>query len=292
MFRGTYTAIVTPFKDRALDEAALSRLVEWQIESGISGIVPVGTTGESPTLDNAEHNRAIELTVQAARGRCKVIGGTGSNSTSEAISLTAAAQKAGADGALLVAPYYNKPTQEGLFRHYQAVAASTGLPIILYSIPARCGVEIAVDTVARLARECPNIVAIKEAGGSVERVSQLRAALPAEFTILSGDDGLTLAFMAVGAQGVISVASNIIPTEMVRMVRAFAEGRAAEALELHARFYPLFRDLFIETNPIPIKTALSLAGRISGEFRLPLCEMAPANAAKLLATLRNLNLVK
>ena len=292
MFRGTYTAIVTPFRDGALDEAALSRLVEWQVESGISGIVPVGTTGESPTLDNAEHNRAIELTAQTVRGRCKVIGGTGSNSTSEAISLTAAAQKAGADGALLVAPYYNKPTQEGLFRHYQAVAASTGLPIILYSIPARCGVEIAVDTVARLARECPNIIAIKEAGGSVERVSQLRAALPAEFTILSGDDGLTLAFMAVGAQGVISVASNIIPTEMVRMVRAFAEGRAAEALELHARFYPLFRDLFIETNPIPIKTALSLAGRISGEFRLPLCEMAPANAAKLLATLRNLNLVK
>ena len=292
MFRGTYTAIVTPFRDGALDEPAFTRLIEWQIESGITGIVPVGTTGESPTLDHAEHTRVIELTVQTARGRCKVIGGTGSNSTDEAISLTTEAEKAGADAALLVAPYYNKPTQEGLFRHYQAIAARTKLPIILYSIPARCGVEIAVDTVARLARECPNIIAIKEAGGSVERVSQLRAALPAEFTILSGDDGLTLAFMAVGAQGVISVASNIIPTEMVRMVRAFAEGRAAEALELHARFYPLFRDLFIETNPIPIKTALSLAGRISGEFRLPLCEMAPANAAKLLATLRNLNLVK
>jgi len=292
MFRGTYTAIVTPFKDGALDEAALTQLVEWQIESGISGIVPVGTTGESPTLDNAEHTRAIELTVQAARGRCKVIGGTGSNSTHEAISLTADAEKVGVDGVLLVAPYYNKPTQEGLFRHYKAIAASTRLPIILYSIPGRCGVEIGVDTVVRLAREFPNIVAIKEAGGSVERVSQLRAVLPAEFTILSGDDGLTLAFMSVGAEGVISVASNIIPREMVRMVQAFAEGRAAEAAELHAHFYPLFRDLFVETNPIPIKTALNLAGRISGEFRLPLCEMAPANAAKLLATLRNLNLVK
>jgi 4-hydroxy-tetrahydrodipicolinate synthase len=179
-----------------------------------------------------------------------------------------------------------------LFRHYKAIAARTKLPIILYSIPGRCGIEIAVDTAVRLARECENIVAIKEAGGSVERVSQLRAALPAEFSVLSGDDSLTLPFLSVGADGVISVASNIIPREMVRMVQAFAEGRVAEARELHTRFYPLFRDLFIETNPIPIKTALSMAGRIAGEFRLPLCEMAPANAARLLATLQNLNLVK
>jgi 4-hydroxy-tetrahydrodipicolinate synthase len=292
MFRGIYTAIVTPFRDGALDEAALARLIEWQIESGITGIVPAGTTGESPVLDHAEHTRVIELTAQAARGRCKVIGGTGSNSTSEAISLTEEAEKAGADAVLLVTPYYNKPTQEGLFRHFAAIAARTKLPIVLYSIPGRCGIEIAVDTAVRLARECPNIVSIKEAGGSVERVSQLRAALPPEFTILSGDDSLTLAFLSVGAEGVISVASNIIPREMVRMVQAFTEGRPTEARELHAHFYPLFRDLFVETNPIPIKTALSLAGRIAGEFRLPLCEMAPANAAKLLATLRNLNLVK
>jgi 4-hydroxy-tetrahydrodipicolinate synthase len=292
MFRGTYTAIVTPFRDGALDEAALSALVEWQIESGITGIVPVGTTGESPTLDSAEHTRVIALVVKAARGRCKVIGGTGSNSTSEAITLTQEAESVGADAALLVTPYYNKPTQEGLFRHYRDIAASTGLPIILYSIPGRCGIEIGVDTAVRLARECPNIVSIKEAGGSVERASQLRAALPPDFTILSGDDSLTLPFMSVGAEGVISVASNIIPREMAQMVAAFSEGRAAEARELHGRFYPLFRDLFIETNPIPIKTAVSLTGRISGEFRLPLCEMAPANAAKLLATLRNLNLVK
>jgi len=292
MFRGTYTAIVTPFRDGALDEAALAQLIEWQIESGITGVVPVGTTGESPTLDHAEHTRAIELAVQVARGRCKVIGGTGSNSTVEAISLTQEAERVSADGVLLVTPYYNKPTQEGLFRHYKAIAERTRLPIILYSIPGRCGIEIAVDTAVRLARECPNIVSIKEAGGAVERVSQLRAALPPEFTILSGDDSLTLPFMSVGAEGVISVASNIIPREMVRMVQAFNEGRLTEAREVHARYYPLFRDLFIETNPIPIKTALSLAGRISAEFRLPLCEMAPANAAKLLATLRNLNLVK
>jgi 4-hydroxy-tetrahydrodipicolinate synthase len=292
MFRGTYTAIVTPFRDGAIDETALAQLIEWQIESGITGIVPAGSTGESATLNHADHTRVIEVAVQAARGRCKIIGGTGSNATVEAISLTEEAEKAGADAVLLVTPYYNKPTQEGLFRHFKAIAARTKLPIILYSIPGRCGIEIAVDTAVRLARECPNIVSIKEAGGSVERVNQLRAALPPEFTILSGDDSLTLPFMSVGAEGVVSVASNIIPREMVRMVQAFTEGRPAEALEVHARFYPLFRDLSLETNPIPIKTALSLAGRISGEFRLPLCEMAAANAAKLLATLRNLNLVK
>jgi 4-hydroxy-tetrahydrodipicolinate synthase len=292
MFRGTYTAIVTPFRDGALDEAAFSALIEWQVESGITGIVAVGTTGESPTLSHTEHTRVIELAVKAARHRCKVIGGTGSNSTAEAISLTAEAEKAGVDAALLVTPYYNKPTQEGLFRHFKAIASSTRLPIILYSVPGRCGVEIAVDTAVRLARECPNIVCIKEAGGSVDRVSQLRAALPPAFTILSGDDSITLPSLAVGAVGVISVASNIIPREMARMIDAFAEGRLEEARVLHNRFYPLFRDLSLETNPVPIKTAVSLAGRITGEFRLPLCEMAPANAAKLLATLRNLNLVK
>jgi 4-hydroxy-tetrahydrodipicolinate synthase len=292
MFRGTYTAIVTPFRDGAIDETAFAQLIEWQIESGITGIVPVGTTGESPTLDHAEHTRVIELAVKAARGRCKIIGGTGSNSTSEAIALTEEAEKVGADAALLVTPYYNKPSQEGLFRHYQAIAGRTKLPIILYSIPGRCGIEIAVDTAVRLARECPNIVSIKEAGGNVDRVTKLRAALPADFTILSGDDPLTIPFMSVGAEGVISVASNIIPREIVRMVAAYAEGRISEARTLHSTFSTLFNDLFIETNPVPIKTALTLAGRISGEFRLPLCEMAPANEARLLATLRSLNLVK
>jgi 4-hydroxy-tetrahydrodipicolinate synthase len=292
MFRGTFTALVTPFRDGALDEAALAQLIEWQIESGITGIVPVGTTGESPTLSHAEHTRVIELAVQVARGRCKVIGGTGSNSTDEAISLTVEAERVGADAVLLVTPYYNKPTQEGLYRHYKAIAAGTKLPIILYSIPGRCGIEIAVDTAVRLARECPNIVSIKEAGGSVDRVSQLRAALPPEFTILSGDDSLTLPFMSVGASGVISVASNVIPREMVHLVSSQLNGATNDAQAAHARYYPLMRDLFIETNPIPIKTALAFAGRIAPEFRLPLCEMAPANAAKLLATLHSFNLVK
>lgn len=292
MFRGTFTALVTPFRDGAFDQPAYERLIEWQIESGVSGIVPVGTTGESPTLDHDEHTRVVEAAVRAARGRCAVIAGTGSNSTAEAVALTQQAEKTGADAALLVAPYYNKPSQEGLFRHFKTIAEQTKLPIILYSIPGRCGVEISVETTARLARECANIVAIKEAGGSVERVSQLRNALPAEFDVLSGDDPLTLPFMAVGATGVISVASNIIPREVVAMVNAFAEGRLDEARALHFRFYQLFKDLFLETNPVPVKTALSLAGRVSPELRLPLCEMSEANLAKLQATLRALDLVK
>lgn len=291
-FRGTYTALVTPFRDGAFDEAAYESLIEWQIESEVAGIVPVGTTGESPTLDHAEHYRVIEVAVRAARGRCQVIAGTGSNSTAEAIALTQEAEKAGADGALLVAPYYNKPSQEGLFRHFKAIAENTKLPLILYSIPGRCGIEIAVETVVRLARECANVVAIKEAGGSVERVNQLRSVLPEEFDILSGDDPLTLPFMASGAVGVISVASNIIPKEIVQMVRAFAAGNIADARKLHFKFYPLFKDLFLETNPVPIKSALAWTGRISLELRLPLCEMAETNQQKLLATLRSLNLVK
>ncbi len=292
MFRGTFTALVTPFRDGTIDENAYEQLIEWQIESEVAGIVPVGTTGESPTLDHAEHNRVIELAVRSARGRCKVIAGTGSNSTAEAIALTQEAEKVGADAALLVAPYYNKPSQEGLFRHFKAIADSTGLPLVLYSIPGRCGIEIGVETVRRLAEKCPNIVAIKESGGSVERVNALRAVLPGEFDILSGDDFITLAFMAAGGRGVVSVASNIMPREVVQMVRAFTNGEIETAQKLHAKLYPLFRDLFIEPNPVPIKTALGWAGRISPEVRLPLCEMSEANQQKLLATLRNLNLVK
>src|SRR5688572_10795520 len=249
MFKGTYTAIVTPFKDGKVDEPSLERLIKAQIRGGVDGIVPVGTTGESPTLSFEEHIYVIEKAVQFAAGRIKVLAGTGGNSTDEAIYLTVAAQRAGADGSLQVAPYYNKPTQEGLFQHFRAIAYATKLPIVLYSIPARCGVEIGVDIVKRLARECKNIVGIKEAGGSADRVSQLRAALGPKFVILSGDDSLTLPFMSVGAQGVISVASNLIPREVSHMVRAFAGGRPAAALKLHERYYPLFKDLFIETNP-------------------------------------------
>jgi 4-hydroxy-tetrahydrodipicolinate synthase len=293
MFEGAFTALVTPFKNDGLDvdEASFERLIEFQIENGITGIVPVGTTGESPTLDHAEHHRVIELAVQFAKGRCPVIAGSGSNSTKEAISLTRDAGKAGATAALLVAPYYNKPSQEGLFRHYQAIAAETALPIILYSIPGRCGIEIGVDTVVRLAQACPNIAAIKESSGSLDRVSLLRQALPPEFDILSGDDPLTLPFLAAGAVGVISVAANLIPAEVARLVRAFASGDAETAREIHFKYYPLFKDLFIETNPVPIKTALGFAGRITPGVRLPLCEMSAKNADHLRGTMKGLGLL-
>jgi 4-hydroxy-tetrahydrodipicolinate synthase len=290
MFRGTFTALVTPFREGKLDEAAFERLIEFQIESGVTGIVPVGTTGESPTLDHAEHQRVIELAVQCARKRCLVIAGTGSNATAEAVSLTQEAERAGADAALLVAPYYNKPSQEGLFRHFRAISEATKLPLVLYSIPGRCGIEIGVETTRRLAGTCRNIRAIKESGGSVERVNALRASLPDSFDILSGDDFITLAFMAAGAGGVISVASNLVPGEIVQMVKLCAEGDMAGAAKIHRRLYPLFRDLFIEPNPVPVKTALGWAGRISPEVRLPLCEMAEVNAAKLRATLEALGL--
>jgi 4-hydroxy-tetrahydrodipicolinate synthase len=292
MFTGTYTAIVTPFKNGQVDEAALEKLVRFQIKGGVEGLVPVGTTGESPTLDYDEHIRVVEQVVNLAAGRVKVLAGTGSNSTKEAIHLTERAEAVGADGALMVAPYYNKPSQEGVFQHYREVARNTALPIVLYSIPGRCGIEIGVDTVQRLAAACKNIVGIKEAGGSCDRVSQLRAACGPKFGILSGDDSLTLPFMAVGAQGVISVASNIIPKQVGDMVRAFAKGDAAAAGKLHAKYYPIFKDLFIETNPTPTKAALAMMGLIDETCRLPLVPMSDANRAKLVKTLKGCGLLK
>src|ERR1051325_8032954 len=241
MFTGTYTAIVTPFKGGKVDDGALSRLIKSQVRGGVEGIVPVGTTGESPTLSYEEHIAVVDFTVRAAAGKIKVLAGTGANSTEEAIYLTKAAERAGADGSLQVAPYYNKPTQEGLYQHFRAIADATRLPIVLYSIPGRCGIEIGVETVRRLAADCKNIVGIKEAGGQPDRVSQVRAACGQKFVILSGDDSLTLPFMAVGANGVISVASNVIPREVSNMVCAFAEGRPAAALKIHAKFFPLFQ---------------------------------------------------
>ena len=285
-FAGTYTAIVTPFRNGEVDEAALERVIRMQIQGGVDGVVPVGTTGESPTLDYEEHIRVIELTVKFAAGRVKVLAGTGGNSTKEAIYLTQKAEEAGADGSLQVAPYYNKPSQEGLFRHFHAIARATRLPIVLYSIPGRCGIEIAVDTVNRLAHDSVNVVGIKEAGGSADRVSQLRAVLGPKFTLLSGDDSLTLPFMAVGARGVISVASNVIPRDVARMVEAFAKGRVATAQRLHAKYYPLFKDLFIETNPVPVKAALAMMGLVEEEYRLPLVPMSPKNRVVLARTLK------
>ena len=285
MFTGTYTAIVTPFRNGVLDEAALKRLVQSQIKGGVDGIVPVGTTGESPTLDYEEHVRVIELAVEFAAKKIKVLAGTGGNSTSEAIYLTKAAEEAGADGSLQVAPYYNKPTPEGLFQHFSSIAVATKLPLVLYSIPGRCGIEIAVDTVDRLAHDSVNIVGIKEAGGNADRVSQLRAVLGARFNILSGDDSLTLPFMAVGADGVISVASNIIPREVSHMVKAYAMGKHSVALKLHQKFYPIFKDLFIETNPTPVKAALAMMGVCEEEYRLPLVKMSAKNRETLRETL-------
>jgi 4-hydroxy-tetrahydrodipicolinate synthase len=292
MFTGTYTAIVTPFKDGQLDEAALKRLVDAQVKGGVDGIVPMGTTGESPTVTYDEHVRVIELTVKYVAGRVKVLAGTGSNSTTEAIFLTKAAESLGADGSLQVAPYYNRPTQEGLFQHFKAIANETKLPIVLYSIPGRCGVEIGVDTVKRLAAACKNIVGIKEAGGTCDRVSQLRAALGAKFVILSGDDSLTLPFMSVGAQGVISVASNFIPREVATMVNAFTAGDVKKAAQWHAKLYPVFKDLFIETNPVPVKAALAMRGDLEEEYRLPLVQLSTASRAKLKATLKAAGFLK
>jgi 4-hydroxy-tetrahydrodipicolinate synthase len=243
-------------------------------------------------VDYEEHVHIIERSVKFAGGRIKVLAGTGGNSTSEAIYLTEHAEKVGADGSLQVAPYYNKPTQEGLFQHFREVARHTRLPIVLYSIPGRCGIEIGVDTVKRLAQECKNIIGIKEAGGNADRVSALRAALGTRFEILSGDDSLTLPFMAVGAQGVISVASNVIPRQVAQMVAAFASGKAAAALKLHQKYYPLFKDLFIETNPVPVKAALAMLAQIEEEYRLPLVPMSAKNREVLRATMKAVGVLK
>lgn len=292
MFTGVYTALVTPFRDGRLDEITFRRLVERQVKAGVDGIVPVGTTGESPTLDFEEHIRVIELAVYYAHGRAKVLAGTGANSTSEAIHLTKSAEYAGADASLLVCPYYNKPSQDGLYAHFRTIAKSTNLPICLYSIPGRCSVEIGVDTTVRLAGDCQNIVAIKEAGGTPDRVSQLRAALGKKFTILSGDDSMTLPFMSVGAQGVVSVASNIIPRQLVKMVHSYLKGDAKAAQKQHDKYYPLFKDLFVETNPVPIKAACAKLGLCLEEYRSPLVKMHPDNRRKLHATMKTAGVLK
>ena len=278
---GTYTALVTPFRDGLVDETAFTHLLEEQIAAGIEGVIPVGTTGESATLSMEEHLRVIELAVQVVNHRVKVFAGTGSNSTTEAIYLTQEAKKRGADGFLIVTPYYNKPSQAGLFAHYSALAEATWLPIITYSVPGRTGMEIGIDTMASLALKHPNIIAIKEAGGLIERFSQLRQALPETVAILSGDDSMTLPAMAVGATGVISVASNLIPKQVGDMVRTFLAGRPREAEQMHRRHYPLFRDLFIEANPVPVKTALARQGWMTEEVRLPLVPLQPHNRGRL-----------
>jgi 4-hydroxy-tetrahydrodipicolinate synthase len=282
-FNGCFTALITPFENGQVSFTKLRELVNEQIAAGVDGIVPVGTTGESPTLSIAEHERVVEVVVEAANGRCRIIAGTGGNSTAEALELTHQAKSVGVDATLQVTPYYNKPTQEGLFRHFSKVADDVGLPVVLYNIPGRSVVEIAIPTVARLA-DNPMIVAVKEAGGTSDRVSQTLNAC--NIAVLSGDDSLTLPMMAVGASGVISVASNIVPAEVTRMTHLVLDGDFASAKELHYRLYDLFDALFIETSPIPIKAAMAIAGRIEEEYRLPLCPMSEANRPILIAAMR------
>ena len=286
-FTGTYTAIVTPFRRGAVAYDELRKLVNFQIRGGISGLVPVGTTGESPTVSHEEHLDIIRCTVEATRGRVPVIAGTGSNSTREAINMTEAADAAGADGFLQVAPYYNRPTQEGLFQHFARIAEATDKPIILYSIPGRCGIEISVKVIERLRAKYPNVAHIKEAGGSVDRVDQIIQAMGDSVTVLSGDDSLTLPFMAVGAKGVISVASNLYPREVGKLVSLALAHDYPKARALHRKLYPVFKTIFIESNPAPIKLAMARAGIIgSDEVRLPLSALSEASRATLLATLK------
>jgi 4-hydroxy-tetrahydrodipicolinate synthase len=290
MFNGALTAIVTPFRDGAIDEPALRELIEWQIESGIDGIVPCGSTGESATLTHAEHERVIKIAIEQARKRVPVVAGTGSNSTAEAIRLTAAAREMGADGALLISPYYNKPTQEGIYKHYKMIAASVDLPLIVYNIPGRTASNIAPETFARLC-EIKNIVGVKEASGSMDQISDMRRLCGDRLTILSGDDSLTLPLMALGGSGVISTTSNVIPREMHELAAAGLAGDFERARAIHYRMLPLFRALFVETNPIPVKQALAFMGKCANELRLPLVPMTPAPAERLKAAMKELRLV-
>ena len=291
-FSGTYTALITPFRDGVVDVPAFQALIERQIAAKVTGIVPVGTTGESPTLDTEEHIEVIRLAVEFAAGRCEVVAGTGANATAEAIELTEAAEKVGATGTLQVCPYYNKPSQEGLYQHFRAIAESTELPIMLYSVPGRSSIEIAPETAARLAADCPTVVAIKEAGGSVDRVNQLVQALPEGFGILSGDDPLTLPFFAAGANGLVSVAANLVPEVIVSLVNACLAGNFTEALALQKKYYPLMRGLMsIDVNPVPIKSAVALQGHCSDEFRLPLVGLTSAANEQLSALLKSYNLL-
>ncbi len=286
---GTITALITPFRNQQVDYADLKKLIELQIKGGVNGFVPVGTTGESPTLDHDEHLQVIEATIEYARGRVPVIAGTGSNSTAEAVDLTRLAHDAGADAMLLVAPYYNKPSQEGLYRHFATLAETTDRPIILYSIPGRCGIEIGIPVIERLRAKYPHVRYIKEAGGSVDRVDQLKQALGKDITVLSGDDSLTLPFMSVGAEGVISVASHLFPKQVSQMVNFALANDYAKAGKIHRQLYPIFKALFVEPNPVPVKTALARAGIIgTAEVRPPLCEMTDANRAILEQALVNL----
>lgn len=291
MFKGSIVAIVTPFKKGKVDEKALGDLIDWHIKQGTNAIVPCGTTGESATLDYKEHDRVIEFTVKAVNRRVPVIAGTGANATDETIMITKHAKKSGADGALLVSPYYNKPTQEGLYRHYKAVADAVKIPIVLYNVPGRTAVNMLPSTVARLA-EVKNIVALKEATGDMKQASEIIRLCGDRITLLSGDDFTTLPLLALGGKGTISVTANVMPKLVSQMCALWEQGKFEEARKIHFQLEPLNAAMFIETNPIPVKTALAMMGKIKEEFRLPLCEMAPGNKEKLRSVLKSYKLVR
>jgi 4-hydroxy-tetrahydrodipicolinate synthase len=291
-FQGSFVALVTPFRNGKVDEAKLRELVELHVANGTDGLIPCGTTGESPSLNHDEHRRVVEIVVEAARGRIRVVAGTGSNSTAEAIALTKHAEQAGAAGALVVNPYYNKPTQEGLYRHFRAVAESVAIPVLVYNIQSRTAVNVETDTLARLAREVRNIVGVKEASGSLDQMSQVIAACGPDFSVLSGDDNITLPLLVIGGSGVVSVIANIVPRETADLVHAALDGDWKRARDLHYRLFPLARAAFLETNPIPIKEAMAMAGMIEPEFRLPMCRMSDANREKLRTILKTYSLVK
>ena len=290
MFTGALSAIVTPFSDGAIDEVALRDLIESQIGAGVGGIVPCGSTGESATLSHLEHEQIIRITIEQTKKRVPVVAGTGSNSTAEAIRLTAAAREMGADGALLISPYYNKPTQEGIYKHYKMIAQSVDLPLLIYNIPGRTGSNILPETMGRLC-EVRNIVGVKEASGSMDQISDIHRICGDRLTILSGDDSLTLPLMALGAKGVISVITNVMPREMGAMVSAALEGNYTRAREIHYQMLPLMRALFIETNPIPVKHALSLLRKCSAEVRMPLTPLSPAAADRLKTVMKEMKLL-
>ncbi len=291
-FRGSFVAMVTPFKNGTVDETKVRELVEFHVAHGTDGLIPCGTTGESPTLSHDEHKRVVEAVIGAARGRIRVVAGTGSNSTAEAIDLTTHAEKAGAAGALVVNPYYNKPTQEGLYRHFRAVAESVAIPILVYNIQSRTAVNVETATLERLVRDAMNVAGVKEASGSLDQMSQVIAACGPDFSVLSGDDNLTLPLLAIGGHGVVSVIANLLPRETAEMVHAALDGDWKRARDLHYRLFPMARAAFLETNPIPIKEAMAMAGMIEPEFRLPMCRMSDANRERLRAVLTQYALVK
>ncbi|MCS5637866.1 MAG: 4-hydroxy-tetrahydrodipicolinate synthase [Myxococcota bacterium] len=291
MFEGILTALVTPFRDGAVDDDALGRLVERQIAAGIDGVVPCGSTGESATLSHAEHRHVVDVVVEAAAGRVSVVAGTGSNSTQEAIELTEHARDAGADGALLLSPYYNKPTQEGIYRHYAAVAEATAFPLVVYNIPGRTASNIAPETLARLA-ELEHVVGVKEACGDIDQIAHVIARCPEDFSVLSGDDALLLPLLAVGGDGCISTSSNVVPESLVALLGAWRETDAARALEIHQQLIPVFDVLFCETNPIPVKAALALMGLVDAEIRLPLTPLTEANRERLQLVLKETGVLR